>query len=156
MNIRRIISFLVVLLAAVNIECQAYVKYVTTGLNLRYGPGTEYSVITVIPRGTAVTIDEDCDCKWVPVEYNGLIGYISTNTYHLILNISKLTQIRRINIINPHTQVEVFDIIRTLMEIGFSHQHIIRLHLQGQPHCVVMELTALVKVVEELAHIMVE
>lgn len=78
MNIRRIISFLVVLLAAVNIECQAYVKYVTTGLSLRYGPGTEYSVITVIPRGTAVTIDEDCDCKWVPVEYNGLIGYIST------------------------------------------------------------------------------
>ena len=85
-----------------------------------------------------------------------LSGISPPNTYHLILNISKLTQIRRINIINPHTQVEVFDIIRTLMEIGFIHQHIIRLHLQGQPHCVVMELTALVKVVEELAHIMVE
>ena len=77
MNIRRIISFLVVLLAAVNIECQAYVKYVTTGLNLRYGPGTKYSVITVIPRGTAVTIDEDCDCKWVPVEYNLSFSKIS-------------------------------------------------------------------------------
>lgn len=74
----RIISLFVVLLTAVNIECNAFVKYVTTGLNLRYGPGTEYDVITVIPRGTAVTIDEDCDCKWVPVEYNGYIGYIST------------------------------------------------------------------------------
>ena len=74
----RIISLLVVLLTAVNIECDAFVKYVTTGLNLRYGPGTEYAVITVIPRGTAVTIDEDCDCKWVPVEFNGHIGYIST------------------------------------------------------------------------------
>lgn len=78
MNAGRIISFLILLLASINIECQAFVKYVTTGLNLRYGPGTEYSVITVIPRGTAVTIDEDCDCKWVPVEYNGHIGYIST------------------------------------------------------------------------------
>lgn len=156
MNIRRIISFLVVLLAAVNIECQAYVKYVTTGLNLRYGPGTEYSVITVIPRGTAVTIDEDCDCKWVPVEYNGLIGYISTK--YLSSNpqyIQTYTNQKNKYHQSSHT-VEVFDIIRTLMEIGFSHQHIIRLHLQGQPHCVVMELTALVKVVEELAHIMVE
>lgn len=34
--------------------------------------------MTVIPKGTAVTIDEDCDCEWVPVEYNGFIGYIST------------------------------------------------------------------------------
>ena len=32
----------------------------------------------VIPRDTAVTIDEDCDCKCVPVEYDGKIGYIST------------------------------------------------------------------------------
>ena len=25
-----------------------------------------------------IYIDEDCDCKWVPVEYNGYVGYIST------------------------------------------------------------------------------
>lgn len=56
----------------------AFEKYVTVDLNLRRGPGTNYSVIAVIPRGTVVTIDEDCDCKWVPVEYKGLIGYIST------------------------------------------------------------------------------
>lgn len=75
---RKALFILAVLFAALNIECQAFVKYVTNNLNLRYGPGTEYSVISVIPRGTAVTIDEDCDCKWVAVEYNGKIGYIST------------------------------------------------------------------------------
>ena len=59
-------------------DCQAFVKYVTTNLNLRCGPGTNYSVVAVIPSGTPVEIDEDCDCKWVCVEYNGMIGYIST------------------------------------------------------------------------------
>ena len=52
-------------------------KYVTTNLNLRYAPNTSSRVITVIPRGTPVTIDEDCDCKWIPVEYEGKVGYVS-------------------------------------------------------------------------------
>ena len=56
----------------------AYTKYVTNNLNLRYEANTHSYILTVIPRGTAVTIDEDCDCKWVPVEYNGYVGYIST------------------------------------------------------------------------------
>ena len=25
-----------------------------------------------------LTIDEDCECKWIPVNYNGYIGYVST------------------------------------------------------------------------------
>lgn len=54
-------------------------RYVKTALNLRYGPGTNYGVITVLPRGTAVTIDEDCDCKWVPVSYGSYIGYLRTS-----------------------------------------------------------------------------
>ncbi len=78
MNMKRFVFFIFILLAAVNIECQAFVKYTTADLNLRYGPGKNYLSITVIPRGTAVNIDEDCDCKWVPVVYNGQIGYIST------------------------------------------------------------------------------
>ncbi|MBD9229521.1 MAG: SH3 domain-containing protein, partial [Prevotella sp.] len=55
-----------------------FTKYVTNNLNLRYEANTHSYILTVIPRGTAVTIDEDCDCKWVPVEYNGYVGYIST------------------------------------------------------------------------------
>ena len=83
-------------------------------------------------------------------------GIFPPNTYHPIHNIPKLTLIRRTNIINLRTQVEVFDIIRTLMEIGFNHQHIIRLHLLGQPHCVVTGLIVLVKIAEGLARIMAE
>lgn len=75
---KKIISLITILLCFCSIDASAYIKYVTTNLNLRYGPSTKYSVIAVIPQGTPVTIDEDCDCKWVPVEYNGLIGYIST------------------------------------------------------------------------------
>ena len=75
---KNIISIIVTLLSICNIDASAYVKYVTTNLNLRYGPGTDYSVLAVIPQGTQVTIEEDCDCKWVPVEYQGKVGYIST------------------------------------------------------------------------------
>lgn len=75
---KKIIFILISLLSICNINASAYIKYVTANLNLRYGPSTKYSVLTVIPQGTPVTIDEDCDCKWVPIEYNGQIGYIST------------------------------------------------------------------------------
>ena len=47
-------------------------------LNLREAPNTTSAIITQIPKGTQVTIDEDCECKWIPVNYNGYIGYVST------------------------------------------------------------------------------
>ena len=55
-----------------------FTKYVTNNLNLRYVANTHSYVLTVIPKGTAVTIDEDCNCSWVLVEYNGYLGYVST------------------------------------------------------------------------------
>lgn len=55
-----------------------FTKYVTNNLNLRYEANTHSHVLTVIPKGTAVTIDEDCNCSWVLVEYNGYVGYVST------------------------------------------------------------------------------
>ncbi len=30
----------------------------------------------VIPQGTSVSIDEDCNCKWIPITYNEQIGYV--------------------------------------------------------------------------------
>jgi uncharacterized protein YraI len=75
---KKILLYLSILLTMFCIKGSAYVRYVTVDINLRYGPGVEYGVITSLPKGTAVTIDEDCDCKWVPVEYCGYIGYIST------------------------------------------------------------------------------
>ena len=45
-------------------------RYTTHNLNLRTGPSTKYSAITIIPQGTSVTIDEDCDCKWIAVQWS--------------------------------------------------------------------------------------
>lgn len=55
-----------------------FTKYVTNNLNLRYEANAHSYVLTVIPKGTAVTIDEDCNCSLVFVEYNGYVGYVST------------------------------------------------------------------------------
>lgn len=70
--------FLIFILCLFYVNTSALTKYVTNNLNLRYEANTHSYILTVIPRGTAVTIDEDCNCKWVPVEYNGYVGYIST------------------------------------------------------------------------------
>lgn len=75
---RKLLLSLTLMLSLFCLDCDAFVRYVTHNLNLRYGPGTSYAVICVIPQGTAVSIDEDCDCKWVPVSYCGRVGYIST------------------------------------------------------------------------------
>lgn len=74
----RILNILILLLALLPIDSYAYKKYVTNNLHLRYEANAHSYILAVIPKGTAVTIDEDCDCKWVPVEYNGYVGYIST------------------------------------------------------------------------------
>lgn len=68
----------ILLLFSVCETCFCFTRYVTSNLNLRNEANTRSRVITVIPKGTAVTIDEDCNCAWVPVEYHGYIGYIST------------------------------------------------------------------------------
>lgn len=74
----KIAYLLTFLLGLFSIDCSAFSRYVTNNLNLRSAPNTKSSIIAVIPKGTVVTINEDCDCLWVPVEYNGRIGYIST------------------------------------------------------------------------------
>lgn len=68
--------FTALLINALSIGAQT--RYTTTNLNLRYGPGINYSIVTVLPKGTTVTIEDNCDCKWVPVSYKGRIGYIRT------------------------------------------------------------------------------
>ena len=56
---------------------QDTIRYVMVNLNLREAPNTTSAIITQIPKGTQVTIDEDCECKWIPVNYNGYIGSVS-------------------------------------------------------------------------------
>ena len=95
--IRKLILSILVMLVTFTTNSWAYVRYVTENLNLRYGPGTNYGVITTLPKGTPVEIDEDCDCKWVPVSYLGYIGYISTKY------LSKSSSIKKYNESRPRT-----------------------------------------------------
>lgn len=52
-------------------------KYTIGNLNLRTGPGTDYSIILTIPAGEAVEIMENED-GWDKVMYQGEIGYCSS------------------------------------------------------------------------------
>ncbi len=70
-------SFLL-LMSLCNLPLMAIKRYTTTNLNLRSKPNTHCQIITVIPKNTAVEIDEDCTCEWIPVQYGSSIGYVNT------------------------------------------------------------------------------
>ncbi len=56
----------------------ADLRVTTADLNLRKGPGTSYSVITVMKQGSTVEV-LSVSGVWAEVNYNGTIGYASTS-----------------------------------------------------------------------------
>lgn len=50
---------------------------VGTNVNLRQGPGTTYTVITLIPAGSPVNVS-GCKGGWCQISYQGQNGYIIT------------------------------------------------------------------------------
>ncbi len=46
------------------------------GLNLRNGPGTNHSIVCVIPNGTVISV-EGAENGWIKASYNGKNGYVS-------------------------------------------------------------------------------
>ena len=68
---RKILLLFVQLVLALVINAQDNIRHTTCNLNMRSQDNTSSEIILVIPQGTSVTIDEDCDCKWIPVTYNG-------------------------------------------------------------------------------------
>lgn len=74
---RYLLSLLAILLLGVGCA-EGKTKYVTANLNVRYDPTTRSRVLTTIPKGTTIEIEDDCQCLWVPVYYNGYVGYICT------------------------------------------------------------------------------
>lgn len=68
-------------------------KYTTANLNMRTAPSTTSKVMAVLPAGTSIKLEEDCDCPWIKIAYNGQIGYVSS-TY---LSTSKPTQLKQPN-----------------------------------------------------------
>jgi uncharacterized protein YgiM (DUF1202 family) len=75
---KKILFILLQLAFVLSLNAQNNIRYVTTNLNMRSQANTSSEIILIIPQGTSVTIDEDCDCKWIPIQYNGQIGYVST------------------------------------------------------------------------------
>ncbi|MFV0398885.1 MAG: DUF3761 domain-containing protein [Bacteroidales bacterium] len=71
-----IISFAFQLFTLISVFAQNTIKEVSVNLNLRNEPNISSVVIEVIPKGTSVTLLDSCDCEWIPIRYNGKIGYI--------------------------------------------------------------------------------
>lgn len=73
-------KFLAVAAASALVPCAALAVPGTTSadLNVRQGPGTDYGIVTTIPEGAAVEI-ENCleGMSWCQVTYNGTTGYAS-------------------------------------------------------------------------------
>lgn len=52
------------------------IRYTTADLNLRTGPGTSYSIITTMPKGSSVEL-LDTSSAWPKVKYGSTVGYAS-------------------------------------------------------------------------------
>ncbi len=73
---KRLTFILVQLLIVLSGFAQTGVKYASVKLNLREDANITSQIITVIPKGTAVAMAEDCDCEWILVSYQGQTGYV--------------------------------------------------------------------------------
>lgn len=73
---KRLSFILLQLLILLSGFAQSSVKYTSVKLNLREDSNSWSQVFTVIPKGTAVTMTEDCDCEWINVSYKGKTGYV--------------------------------------------------------------------------------
>ncbi len=65
----------------------------TDNVNLRKGAGTSYSVITVVPKNTALSTQSNANLNWVKVSYNGNSGYISKSYSVMVFTIPQSTNI---------------------------------------------------------------
>lgn len=82
---------------------EASEAYVTTSLNMRYGPSTDYRTFDVIPYGRTVEV---LDClprrDWCEVEYRGYTGWVSSRYLEPVND-------RRYNYGHANVSVPIFD-----------------------------------------------
>lgn len=52
------------------------IRVVMTDLSFREIPSFNADIISIIPKGTTVDIEEDCNCEWILIKYQGQEGYI--------------------------------------------------------------------------------
>ena len=69
--------FIIVLVCTAFVSfAKGVVRTTTTDLSLRVDASASSRVILTIPQGTQVYLQEDCNCVWVFVTYNGYCGYV--------------------------------------------------------------------------------
>lgn len=100
-------SILLYLFFSVVLSAQT-IKYTSTNLNLRSGPSTSYSVLTTIPLGTGIVMAEECDCFWIKVQYNGVVGYVSSNYLTFRQSIRNQNQYTTTNQWNTNSTVKYY------------------------------------------------
>ena len=74
MNLARIATCAVALMALSAPCAQAAPALATNNVNMRQGPGTNYPVITTIPGGSTVEVS-GCQGEWCSVSWHGQSGY---------------------------------------------------------------------------------
>lgn len=73
---RYLFVVLTLILFTLSLNSQTTFKYTSSNLNLRSVPNMTSQVLTVLPKGTKVTMEENCDCEWIRVSYYGEVGYV--------------------------------------------------------------------------------
>jgi uncharacterized protein YgiM (DUF1202 family) len=71
------VSLFWLLLVSLQLNAQQ-IKYVTSELNLRHGPGVNFGVIDIIPEGSSVELLDVSNKTWYFVDYNGERGYLNS------------------------------------------------------------------------------
>lgn len=64
----------------------------TDDVNMRSGKGTSYSVLTVIPSGTTVTVSSNADEDWAKVTYSSKSGYVSKDYLTVTFTLATVTE----------------------------------------------------------------
>ena len=71
----------IALLISVLLVIPAFAENATvtaSDVNLRSGPGTGYSILDCLPKGTSVTVTDRSNSSWYAVNYNGRDGFMSS------------------------------------------------------------------------------
>lgn len=88
----------------------------TDNLNLRTGPGTNYSIVTNIPKGTVIDYYSESN-GWAKVKYSGKYGYVSTAYLTTNTSSSTTTTTKKITTANVNMRTGAstsYSIIKTV------------------------------------------
>ena len=76
-----ICAFLAAVLICSMLVTPAYAesaKVTGSEVNIRSGPGINYSVVACLPRGAAITVTDSSNSDWYAVSYKGITGFMSS------------------------------------------------------------------------------